>query len=155
MISFMKSSLKIVWKVKKHFFIKQDISLFLSKKIYFLFLEGKVFFKIPKNSVASAFFFFFFFFFLPRQTLKNRHASTKPTAFTNCRDKFRMLEACLWNFLKSVSHPFPLVLIPWPFQSGSYFIYWLHYYYFLCLNRSIVSKSSSKSMVVELLFASL
>ena len=64
MVSIIKSSLKIVWKTEKYFFIKQDISLFFKQKnIFFLFLE-KYFFQISKNSVASA-------FFLPRQILKN------------------------------------------------------------------------------------
>ena len=63
MIRFMKSSLKIARKMKKYFFIKQDISLFFKEEIYFLFLE-KYFFKVPKNSFASV-------FFLPRETLKN------------------------------------------------------------------------------------
>ena len=57
-----KWSLKIVWKTKITFLLRERILYFFDKK-YFLFLET-YFFKIPKNLIASA-------FFLVRQILEN------------------------------------------------------------------------------------
>ena len=78
----MKSSLKIMWKTKITFFIKQNISfLFLNKNILFL---KTYFFKIPKNLIAAA-------FFLPKQILKNIYGSAKALALTDWRGEFWML----------------------------------------------------------------
>ena len=43
-------------KNKNNFFTKQNIFLLFFKKIHIIFIFGKVFLKIPKNSIASAFF---------------------------------------------------------------------------------------------------
>ena len=49
MICIMKSSLKIKWKLKNNFFIKQNIAFLSWTKIYFIL--GDIFFKIPKNLI--------------------------------------------------------------------------------------------------------
>ena len=61
----MKSSLKIVWKIKITFLLSETLLFFLK---HILFSEI-YFFKIPKNLITSAFFF--------ADTEKHRYASAK------------------------------------------------------------------------------
>ena len=59
----MKLSLKIVWKTKVTFWLSETF-LFFFKQKYIFYSWRQIFFKIPKNLIASA-------FFLPRQILKH------------------------------------------------------------------------------------
>ena len=63
---------------KNDFFIQQNISFLFLKNTYFI--SGGVFFKIPKNLIASA-------LFLPRQILK-KHAEANFERCTNKNPKF-------------------------------------------------------------------
>ena len=63
----MKLSLKIVWKTKITFLLSEKLPFFINKNIFY---SWRIFFKIPKNLIASAF-FLFIDFFLSRQILKN------------------------------------------------------------------------------------
>ena len=68
----MKSSLKIVWKIKITFLWSETLLFFLEQKdISFL---GTYFLKIAKNLITSA---FFYFFFAKAGTKNHRYVSAK------------------------------------------------------------------------------
>ena len=71
----MKSILKIIWKTKINFLLRERF-LFLKQKSVFLFMETYLF-KIPKNLIALV-----FCFFLPRQILKNIDTGVFPSTLS-------------------------------------------------------------------------
>ena len=54
MICIMKSCLKIVWKTKTTFLVRETLLFFLEQKS--ILFSVTYFFKIPKNLITSAFF---------------------------------------------------------------------------------------------------
>ena len=86
-------------KNKKKFFIKHDISLFLKQKDKFCYSWKSTVLRFLRIQLRRR------VFFAEADTKKQRHASAKPSAFTDCRGEFRMLQYDLNLFCYGSSLP--------------------------------------------------